>query len=154
MSAIYFCASWKHFSLALLLYYFHSSWPDLSNLFLRRKLEKFVHFSSGSFIFFSLLSHTNHWFIYLFHGKSFSLFCCQFRLKLQNCFRLLTQTIFKYLQQLFFKHFFRLGRSTKFSNFLYEIPVFRQNIFIPSRSMGHICKCKRFFWTLRNSFFP
>ena len=52
MSAIYFCASWKHFSLALLLYYFHSLWPDLSNLFLRRKLEKFVHFSSGSFIFF------------------------------------------------------------------------------------------------------
>ena len=35
----------------------------------------------------------------------------------------------------------------------YRILVVWKNTYIKSRSMGDLCKCKQYFWTLQNSFF-
>ena len=41
--------------------------------------------------------------------------------------------------------------SQNFQKDRYRIPVFWQNIYIRSRSMGNICKCKQSFRTLHKS---
>ena len=43
--------------------------------------------------------------------------------------------------------------QSKFLNFKFEIPFVWQNMNILSRSMGHICNCKKIFRTLRHSSF-
>ena len=43
--------------------------------------------------------------------------------------------------------------KSKLSNFWYKPPVFCQNIYITSRSMGNICKCKQSFGPFRTHSF-
>ena len=54
------------------------------------------------------------------------------------------------LERIFFLKFICLVRMYE----LYNISVFRQNNYIQLRSMGHICKFKKLFWPVQNSFFP